>query len=439
MINITDRQDCCGCSACASICPRHCITMQADSEGFLYPVVNESDCIDCGLCEKVCNVLHPYEKREPLRVLAAINKDEQVRLKSSSGGIFHILAQKTISEGGVVFGARFDEHWQVVIDYTEDMKGVEAFMGSKYVQARMETAYTDARRFLNEGRNVLFSGTPCQIAGLHKILKKTYDNLLTVDFICHGTPSPKVWGMYLDEVMREGQRISSVEFRNKEKVWKNFSFHLRYNEEDKTISMLSPFSQNHFMRAFLRDIILRPSCYDCKTKGCSSQSDITIADFWGIQTVFPDMDDDKGTGLVFINTIKGQGAMDFSQIEVREITYERVKPLNPACYRSVAPHPKREEFFSRLDKENLIQLINDCTKPTSRQQIRLQFSRCKSLVKRVLKRMGGDNSRPLISAKFPSPSLMTLPSNPRIVSVCFRNKETGWKGYHMEIKIETGF
>ena len=436
MITITDKQNCCGCSACSSICPKHCITMQADNEGFLYPIVNETDCIDCGLCEKVCNELHPYEKREPLKVLAAINKDEEVRLKSSSGGIFHILAQKTISEGGVVFGARFDEQWQVVIDYAEDMKGVEAFMGSKYVQACMETAYEDAKRFLTEGRKVLFSGTPCQIAGLHKFLRKRYDNLLSVDFICHGTPSPKVWSLYLEEVIKRGQRISSVEFRNKAKGWKNFSFHLRYNEEDKTTSMLSPFSQNHYMKAFLQDIILRPSCYACKAKGCSSQSDLTIADFWGIHTVFPEMDDDKGTGLVFINTEKGQQALDFTRIKVRETTYDRIKPLNPSCDRSVAPHPKRETFFARLGKENLIDLIDDCTKLTKKQRVRLYLNRCKSLIKSVIKRIGGGEIEPLRRIATNDTAIYVIPENPKIISVCFRNKDDGWKRYQMEIRIQ---
>src|SRR5574344_829304 len=164
MINITDKHNCCGCSACASICPKHCITMQADNEGFLYPKVNETDCIDCGLCEKVCHELHPFEERKPEKVYAAINKDQEVRLKSSSGGIFYLLAEKTIAEGGVVFGARFDEQWQVVIDYAETMEGVKAFMCSKYVHARMATAYTDAKRFLTDGRKVLFSNTPCQMA-----------------------------------------------------------------------------------------------------------------------------------------------------------------------------------------------------------------------------------------------------------------------------------
>lgn len=433
MIQIEDKRNCSGCSACASTCPKHCIAMQADSEGFLYPVVNESVCIDCGLCEKVCNELHPFAGRDPLKVLAAINRNEEVRLKSSSGGIFHILAERTINEGGVVFGARFDEQWQVVIDYAEDMKGVESFMGSKYVQARMGTAYKDAKRFLAEGRKVLFSGTPCQIAGLHKFLRKPFDNLLTVDFVCHGTPSPKVWDMYLKDVIRKGRQISNIEFRNKAKGWKNFSFHIRYNEEEKTISMLSPFSQNHFMRAFLRDIILRPSCYDCKAKGCSSQSDITIADFWGIQTVFPEMDDDKGTGLVFINTKKGQQSLDFSQLTFRETTYDRIKPLNPACYRSATPHSNRDKFFSSLGKNDLIELINDCTKPTTKQRFVRLLGRCKSLLKKV---MGGGKKQPIGTKATPIPTRFSFPKEPHIIAVNFRNKDAGWKGYYMEIRVK---
>ena len=165
--------------------------MLTDDEGFFYPQVDKDICVDCRLCEEVCNELHPYCGREPLQVLAVINKNEKIRLKSSTGGVFYLLAEKIINEGGVVFGARFDENWQVVIDYAEDMKSVEAFMGAKYVQARIENAYQDAKKFLISGREVLFSGTPCQIAGLHKFLRRTYDNLMTVDFICHGTPSPK--------------------------------------------------------------------------------------------------------------------------------------------------------------------------------------------------------------------------------------------------------
>lgn len=392
MISIKNKINCCGCSACASICPKHCIVMQADNEGFLYPNVDGDACVNCGLCEKVCNELHPYDRREPLKVFAAINNDEEVRLKSSSGGIFHILAESVINEGGVVFGARFDENWQVVIDYTEDMKGMEAFMGSKYVQSRVANAYKDAKRFLAEGRKVLFSGTPCQVAGLHKFLRRKCDNLLTVDFVCHGTPSPKVWRLYLDETIKATQRISQIEFRNKKYGWKNFSFHLAYNEEKNSLSLLSPFQCNPYMRAFLQDIILRPSCYDCKAKECNSQSDITIADFWGIDTLFPNMDDDKGTSLVLVNTNKGNVALDFSQMSVAEATYEHIKPLNPACYRSPKVHPKRKDFFDRLDYENVISLIKDSTRPTAKQGVRMVLSYCKSTIKRNLKRViGGGN------------------------------------------------
>lgn len=382
MIKITEKNNCCGCSACASICPKQCIKMVDDNEGFSYPLVDRVTCVDCGLCEKVCNELHPYKEREPLKVLAAINRNEDIRLKSSSGGIFYILAEKIINEGGVVFGTRFDKNWQVVIDYAENMEDVEAFMGSKYVQARIDNAYREAKRFLAKGRKVLFSATPCQIAGLNKFLRnqKISENLLTVDFICHGVPSPKVWQIYLDEITRGGKCISNVEFRNKKEGWKTFSFNLTYNDNNKNLSIFSVFHKNPYMKAFLQDIILRPSCYDCKVKGCSSQSDITIADFWGIEKVFPEMDDDKGTGLIFVNTEKGNKAIDFSQIKYAETTYEQIKPLNPACYRSPEIHQKREVFFSLLQKENIIDLINKYTKQSVKQRLKTMIKRYASKI-----------------------------------------------------------
>lgn len=387
MIHINNKHNCCGCSACASVCPKHCISMQADNEGFLYPIINKADCIDCGLCEKVCHEIHPFDERKPHKVYAAINKDEEIRLTSSSGGIFYLLAEKTIAEGGVVFGARFDEQWQVVIDYAETMEGVKAFMGSKYVQARMDTAYTDAKRFLTEGRKVLFSGTPCQIAGLNHFLRKSYDNLLTMDIICHGTPSPKVWNRYLDEVVTEGRKaINDVQFRNKSNGWKAFNFTMEYNKDEQTVSICSHHQQNHFMRAFLRDMILRPSCYQCQAKSGRSHSDITIADFWGINTEIPEMDDDKGTGLVLVNTNKGQASLDWRNITFKETTAETAIRHNPAYFRSVAAHPKREVFFNRLAKADSVNsLITDCLRPTLKQRLRMTLSSCKQLINRMLK------------------------------------------------------
>ena len=316
-----------------------------------------------------------------------MNKDEEVRLKSSSGGIFYLLAEKIIAEGGVVFGARFDEQWQVVIDYAETMDGVRAFMGSKYVQARMDTAYADAKRFLKEGRKVLFSGTPCQIAGLNHYLRKPHDNLLTVDIICHGTPSPKVWSRYLDEVVTAGRKaIHDVQFRNKRNGWKAFNFTMAYDKDEKAVSLFSHHQQNHYMRAFLRDMILRPSCYQCQAKSGRSYSDITIADFWGINTEMPEMDDDKGTGLVLVNTEKGHSALDWTKISHKETTAETAVRYNPAYYRSVAPQPKRAAFFAQLDDTDSVNaLIIDSLRPTLKQRLRLQVSRFKQLIKKLLK------------------------------------------------------
>lgn len=367
MIEINRKEDCCGCGACAQICPKSCITMSSDNEGFLYPNLDLSICVKCGLCEKVCAVRHPKEVREPLRVLAAMNKNEEVRMKSSSGGIFYILAEYAISKGGVVFGARFDENWQVVLDYSETLDGVKHFMGSKYVQARVENAYKDAKRFLDSGRFVLFSGTPCQISGLHSFLRKEYPNLLTVDLVCHGVPSPKVWGMYLDSIKKELSKIAGIEFRNKGRGWKNFSF-IASSESD-AFFVYVPAAKSRFMKAFLSDIILRPSCYECRSKSGSSHSDITLADFWGISSVFPEMDDDKGTGMVFVNSQKGVDAFDLGNVVFAETSYDRIKTLNTACFCSSSKPKNRELFFGELDTtKNINRLIDRYTKLSFRRK-----------------------------------------------------------------------
>ena len=211
MINIEDKKQCCGCSACVQRCPKQCIVMKEDEEGFLYPVADKDVCIDCNLCEQVCPVLRQREEREPLDVYAAFNKNEEVRMQSSSGGVFTALAESIIKEGGVVFGARFNEDWEVVHDYVETVEGLSAFRGSKYVQSRIGCTFSQAEQFLKQGRKVLFSGTPCQIAGLKLFLRKEYENLLSVDFICHGVPSPGVWRQYLNEfIALMGNKKNSV-------------------------------------------------------------------------------------------------------------------------------------------------------------------------------------------------------------------------------------
>ena len=367
MIEIKDKKDCCGCAACVQICPKVCISLVEDAEGFLYPHVDRNSCIDCGLCEKVCPIINVGEPREPLCCYAAKNKDERIRIESSSGGVFTLLAENIIDDGGVVFGARFDDKWDVVHDYTETKSGLAAFRGSKYVQSRIGNTFRQAESFLKEGRKVLFSGTPCQIKGLKLYLRKDYDNLLTVDFICHGVPSPGVWRQYLDETFmkpdrREGRRkntvlsspkdipvITGISFRDKKLGWKKYSFVVRgksAGQADKNSVLLSDMHQNNvYMKAFLSDLILRPSCYGCRAKGGRSGSDITIADFWGIQNVLPEFDDDKGVSLLIINSQNIKEQLQIEKYSSAKILYEDIFHYNPSFEQSSTLPRNRNNFF----------------------------------------------------------------------------------------------
>lgn len=384
MIEIKDKKDCCGCAACVQICPKACISLVEDTEGFLYPHVDRNSCIGCGLCEKVCPIINAGEPREPLRCYAAKNRDERIRMESSSGGVFTLLAESIIEEGGIVFGARFDDKWEVVHDFTETKAGLAAFRGSKYVQSRIGNTFRQAESFLKEGRKVLFSGTPCQIKGLKLYLRRDYDNLLAVDFICHGVPSPGVWRQYLDETFRkpdqrEGRRkntvlsspkdipvITGISFRDKKLGWKKFSFVVRgksAGQADKNSVLLSDMHQNNvYMQAFLSDLILRPSCYGCRAKGGRSGSDITIADFWGIQNIMPDFDDDKGVSLVLVNKKEIFPDLVSKGIECIESDIEKPKLYNAGFSSHIRVHPGREKFFDRVSETGFIVLVNSVLK-----------------------------------------------------------------------------
>lgn len=386
---------CCGCTACMSVCPKQCISMEVDSEGFLYPVVDQSLCIDCEACVRTCPFHHPAESHKPEEVYAAINTNEGIRMESSSGGVFTIMAEKVINGGGVVFGAKYTDDWQVEIVPAESIDELAAFRGSKYLQARMGNSLQQCKQFLRDGRKVLFSGTPCQIAGLKHYLRKDFDNLIAVDFVCHGVPSPKVWGRYLSEVTNAGRKaIRDIKFRDKPQGWKRFNFTLDYEESEKSYSISSYNGDNHYMRAFLSDMILRPSCYNCQAKSGRSQSDITIGDFWGIETVLPSMDDDKGTSLVLVHTEKGKQIFADAQVKTEVVAYEDAFAHNPAIEHSARAHDHRQGFFKGLDQApDLLQLIDDELKPTLKQQLRMCYWRFKSIVKRILlgRSIGGVN------------------------------------------------
>lgn len=382
---------CCGCSGCASVCPEACISMDVDTEGFRYPTVDASRCIDCGACVKVCPFASPHPPRRPAEVYAAWNKDAAVRRLSSSGGVFTLLAESVLQEGGVVFGARFTPDWKVEIVPSESAEGLAAFRGSKYLQADMGTAFPQVRRFLREGRKVLFCGTPCQVAGLRHFLRRDTDNLLAVDFVCHGVPSPKVWEKYLDEIVRAGREaIADIKFRDKPNGWKRFNFTLKYDDGANSWSASSVFSANHYMRAFLSDMTLRPSCHNCLAKAGRSRSDLTIADYWGVGNAHPQMDDDKGTSLILVNTDKGRAALDFSQMEFCPSTYADALRGNMSIEKSVAPHPRRKEFFAALDgADSVVALIDKALRPSLNARVRGLCGFAKRLVVNLITNRGG--------------------------------------------------
>ena len=279
---------CSGCDACGQICPKAAISMMPNDEGFLYPEVDSSLCVECRLCEKICPVLNVRSSTDfsERKAYAAICSDEKIRLESSSGGMFTVLAEKVIADGGVVFGAEFDSDFSVRHGWTDSVFGLERFRGSKYLQSRTESSFSECRKFLDDGRKVLYTGTPCQIAGLKAFLKKDYENLFTVDVICHGVPSPALWQKYIKfREKKSASRIVKTAFRRKNDGWKLYSLSFTFaNGSEYSVNQ----SKGMWMLSFNKNVMMRNSCYDCVFKGSEILSDITIGDFWGIQNYIPE-------------------------------------------------------------------------------------------------------------------------------------------------------
>lgn len=351
MIEIKDKKECCGCYACIQKCPKKSISMHIDNEGFYYPIVDKSLCINCGFCEKVCPVINQKSPRNPNECIAARGKLKNIIMNSSSAGIFYLLAEKTIHDQGVVFGARFNENWDVIHSWTDTIDGLKPFMSSKYVQSQIGNSYKQAETFLKEGRSVLFSGTPCQIAGLRLFLRKEYDNLLCVDVICHGTPSPGVWREYLKYEIstkrrkstvsshvfsplseKEALQITGISFRDKRLGWKKYSFVLlssksscRHKGNSVSFCYKPIVNQKHYynlyMKAFLHNLTLRPSCFSCPARKGKSGSDILLGDYWGIKRYYPEFFDDNGVSMALIYTAKGIQVIKSLDIEYIHIKY----------------------------------------------------------------------------------------------------------------------
>ena len=363
MIEIKNREKCCGCHACYNACPQNAITMIEDEYGFKYPKIDKTKCIDCKICEKVCPMLNTSENGKCLSAWCVINNNIKDRMNSSSGGVFSLLAKEIISNNGVVFGATFNDEYNVVHSYIDCVNDLYKMQGSKYVQSSINKTFQLAKKFLDEGKTVLFTGTSCQIEGLKLYLKKEYNNLYTQDIICHGVPAPNVWREYLKYQTKKNGKIKDIQFRNKDYGWTLYQMKILFD----TNTYRKCYKDDFYMNAFLYDLCLRDSCYECPFKKNYRISDITLADFWGIDKVKKDYNDDKGVSAVIINTKKGEILFEkikehckFDSVELNQII-----EYNSAYIKSPSKNNNRVSFLKNINNMEFDKLIKKyIKKPT---------------------------------------------------------------------------
>lgn len=346
MIQIADKKDCCGCGACANICPKNCIRMRPDSEGFLYPSVDQTACIQCGQCEKVCPVLHVAPEKECRQTGYVVqNKDDRIRKASTSGGAFSAIAAWVIQQGGVVFGAAYDDHFMVEHTSAENSEDLARFRNSKYVQSSTKNTFRQVKDHLLAGRWVCYSGTPCQIEGLKAYLGKEYEKLVTVDIVCHAVPSPLVWQKYLEMQKEKLGDFFHIMFREKHYGYK-YSTMSFFDHAGKTI-YAHGIDTDPMLRAFFSNICDRPSCYSCVFKKRYRVSDFTIWDCFSVFRFDKAMDDDRGTTKVLIHTEKGRSVFEAIKpsLRWREVPPDQLIKGMREMVESVEMNPRREAFL----------------------------------------------------------------------------------------------
>lgn len=348
------QQACTGCGACAAACPQLCLEMNPDLEGFLYPHRNEGNCNHCGLCTDICGQVAPIrghvDHAQIPKVFAGWHLDADIRGTSSSGGVFSALAEYLVARGGVIVGAAYDDNLVVRHRLVESTADLRYLRGSKYVQSDFSPAlYRKIRDLLRGGRQVLVSGTPCQIAGLRGFLQGPYENLYCCDLACHGVPSPLFWAKYLTQLKRPGQTLMNVCFRDKTRGWKKFSIR---HDFDPPPGNILPIHADTYMKAFLRNYSLRPACYNCPFACVPRVGDITLADFWGVAKQYPQYDtDDVGTSLILVNSPKGERwlASCSSNLYLGAADLDTAVSGNPVLVRPCQRPLERESFYPDLN------------------------------------------------------------------------------------------
>lgn len=358
MINIQNKVDCCGCNACGDICPTQAISFPTDIEGFWYPKVDLDKCINCSLCEKTCpniniSSLKKNDYDRPAKAIAAINKNLAIRWDSTSGGAFSALAADMYSQGGYVSGAVYTDDFHVRNYISNNPDDLNLLRSSKYLESYASGLYKEIKRLLTKGEKVLACGTPCQMAGLRAFLGKDYDNLIIVDFICRGVNSPKVYRSYLDSLENKyGSKVIKVKAKNKELGWRNLTRKVTFENGESYYGVLM---EDDFRRGYHTNVYCRPSCYECVFKGFPRMSDITLADFWGIEKYDKNLDNNIGTSLIILNSKKGEKYFDKvkDHFEYHSLPLESAFDGNIALHKPIdKPTIDRGSFFRDLDQND---------------------------------------------------------------------------------------
>lgn len=355
MLLFENKNECCGCTACANICPCNAITMVEDEEGFKYPKINNDLCVECGRCKAVCQIhsLKTDKEIEPV-VYAAQNKNDEIRAKSTSGGMFSVFADKVLEENGVIYGVEYSDDFTIQHERAETAETYERFRGSKYAQSDLNDCFKRVKEDLENGRKVLFTGTPCQISGVKTFLgeKAKSDNIILCEIICHGVPSPKLWKEQLAFLEKErGSKV--VDYRNRSKVagWHGHNEQVFF--ENGKSEYKTKLSQLH-KDLFYAHLTIRPSCYACKYTQFPRSADISIADFWGIENFMPEFDDNKGTSMLILNTAK---AVSFYE-QIKHNLECRESNIEDAFYdnhkKPAKMNVNREKFWADYQKHGYL-------------------------------------------------------------------------------------
>lgn len=353
MIQIENKSDCCGCTACSNICLHGAIKMRSDEEGFYYPDIDASKCIDCGLCERVCPIIE-YDKiknkdASPVKIYGLTNKNNEIYNTSSSGGVFTEIANYVIELGGVVVGVGYDNNMVVKHIIATTKNDLNLFRGSKYVQSDIQEIYVRIKDFLKQQKIVLFTGTPCQVEGLKLFLRRKYDNLITIDLVCHAVPSPKIFKNYVSFIeKRKKKKVVSIIMRDKAKGWSN-EFHYRVVFEDGSFLFDTELT-NLWSKIFFSQLVNRPSCHSCRFTNFLRPGDYTLADFWGIHESYPEKFQGKGVSLLLINTFKGEEIFKNIKNHFDYFEAEKDKCIQPCLLSPTKAVSNRSLFWQDYQK-----------------------------------------------------------------------------------------